>query len=214
MHDYTVALALFDYVPILLTALAMICICHLAGDNRPLCAMGAVLIISGGLLKASWKLIVAATGDNIVWMNNALFVLMAPGFVIVSLSLLSRDNSGLIRYSGLTLATATLVAALLMHELNPAPRGWFFLLLGITTVFSTLLIATLFKSAWSIGRRGVATLFVFSFLGTLTLNGLARIPDQTATLQWIEESINTVAQGLLFIGSYSLLKFTRGEKPL
>jgi thiol:disulfide interchange protein len=42
-----------------------------------------------------------------------------------------------------------------------------------------------------------AALLAVSIVATFTLSGLARIPEQTASLQWMEEITNFFGQGLL-----------------
>lgn len=209
MHDYTVELALFDYVPIVLTALALVQISRFAGRNAAICGLGAALIVSGGLLKATWKLIVASYGSHIPWMNNSLFILLAPGFVLVAWALLTRqrDNSGHTLPVGGVLAV--LAAAAGLYAAAPTERDWFFWLLGVATLGNMTMIALLTAAAWRVREHSAAVFFVLSFVGTLTLSSLARVPEQTAALQWIEEGINTVAQAVLLIGALRLRRITR-----
>ena len=46
--------------------------------------LALLLIGAGGLLKASWKLIIATTGNDVVWMDNSLFALLGPGFTLMA----------------------------------------------------------------------------------------------------------------------------------
>lgn len=210
MHDYTVNLALFDYVPIALSAMAMIYICRIAGDrgdiNGLICRSGAVLIISGGLLKATWKLIVAASGHDIVWMNKALFICLAPGFVLLSSALLLPRAQNMTRNSLLVICALLIAVYALLTSRFPEQRYGFFWLLSITTLGNAVMIATLTMKAWRVQHAVASLLFVASFVGTLTLSGLARIPEQTAALQWLEEGINTLAQLALLLGSLNLYR--------
>ena len=210
MKDYTVALALFDYVPIAFTALGMFWLCRseLFGNQtvRKLAIVGACLIISGGLLKATWKLIVASTGEHIVWMNNSLFILMAPGFTLLSYALFIRQSLFVRLRIALLLTSLIPLIALLIFIIYPDQRLWFFWLLTVVTLANTVVIFMLARTSWSSGDGVISLLYVLSFVGTLTLSGLARIPEQTAALQWIEESINAVAQGLFFLASLRLNK--------
>ena len=218
MHDYTVALALFDYLPIAFTTLGMYWLCQSQlfdlAAIRKLAIAGAVLVISGGLLKASWKLIVASSGTHIVWMNNSLFILMAPGFVLLSCALLlshkkERHTYTVSLWAPTLIATAILVIAYTLSVVEPAQKLWFFWLLTVVTLGNTVTIFLLAKVGWNRNDKVISLLYILSFAGTLTLSGLARIPDQTAALQWIEESINAAAQGLFFVASLRLNKRLR-----
>lgn len=46
--------------------------------------LSAALFFVAGALKATWKLTVTLTQQDISWMANALFLLMAPGFVLTT----------------------------------------------------------------------------------------------------------------------------------
>ncbi|MBB3047981.1 hypothetical protein FHR99_002247 [Litorivivens lipolytica] len=210
MKDYTVALALFDYVPIAFTALGMYWLCRseLFGNQtvRKLAIAGAALIISGGLLKASWKLIVASTGEHIVWMNNSLFILMAPGFTLLSYALFTRQSLFVRLRIAVLLTSLVPLIAFIIAIAYPDQRLWFFWLLAMVTLANTATIFMLARTGWFAGDGIISLLYILSFVGTISLSGLARIPEQTAALQWIEESINAVAQGLFFLGSLRLNK--------
>ncbi|MGJ8686394.1 MAG: hypothetical protein ACSHWQ_02865, partial [Spongiibacteraceae bacterium] len=77
MPQYSIALALFDYLPVTLSAYGLYYLLKaLATVNlhwQRIAILGATLVISGGLLKASWKLIVASMEVDISWMNQSLF---------------------------------------------------------------------------------------------------------------------------------------------
>jgi len=211
--DYTVALALFDYIPTVFTALGMYWLCTSQLFDlsviRRLAIVGAVMIVSGGLLKASWKLIVASTGEHIPWMNNSLFIFMAPGFVLLSFALGLRHIRPVSLPIPLLFTGAIPIIALCLYLVYPGQRLWFFWLLAVVTLANTAVIFMLARAGWNNNDRIISLLYIASFFGTLSLSGLARIPEQTAALQWIEESINAVAQGLFFAASLRLNKRLR-----
>ena len=87
----TLALALEDFVPVFLTLLALFWVTRmmLAIDRRSgyVSLAGSALVILGGLFKASSKLYWVISGSLIAWMENSLFLLMAPGFALVAWSI-------------------------------------------------------------------------------------------------------------------------------
>jgi hypothetical protein len=89
----TVALALWDFVPVVLAGLGLVLLSRHIAAERPTWGRtafrGAVLVTLGGLAKAGWKLEYAITGDDIAWLEEALFWLLAPGFAFVAASLSS-----------------------------------------------------------------------------------------------------------------------------
>lgn len=216
--DYTVALAVFDYVPIVFTALGMYWLCTSQLFDLPvirrMAIMGALMIISGGLLKASWKLIVASTGEHILWMNNSLFIFMAPGFVLLGFALGLRHIRPVSLSIPLLLTGAIPLIALCLYFAEPNQRLWFFWLLAVVTLANTSVIYMLARSGWQNKDGIISLMYIASFIGTLTLSGLARIPEQTAALQWIEEGINACAQGLFFLASLRLHKKLKESENL
>lgn len=211
--DYTVALALFDYIPTVFTALGLYWLCTSQLFDlsviRRTAIVGAAMIISGGLLKASWKLIVASTGEHIPWMNNSLFIFMAPGFVLLGFALAIRHSRPVSVLAPVLFTGAIPLIALYFYLVYPSQRLWFFWLLAIVTLANTAVIFMLARTGWKNNDRTVSLLYLASFVGTLSLSGLARIPEQTAALQWIEEGINAIAQGLFFAASLRLNKRLR-----
>ena len=59
----------------------------LLSAGRPVALLGAWLIMLGGGLRAAWKLNMAISGSNVAWMSDALFVLLAPGFILMACAL-------------------------------------------------------------------------------------------------------------------------------
>jgi hypothetical protein len=55
----------------------------------------------------------------------------------------------------------------------------------------------------------MAALFIINLVGVFLLNGLARMPEQTIALQWIEESINTVSWLAFAVAAYKIYQHTR-----
>ena len=217
VHSYSVAVALFDFLPVLISGYAL---CRLAravaARHRALAAIAwtaATLIPLGGACKASWKLIVATRGIEIDWLENLLFIALAPGFVAISYGL---RHARLAWRGGVAPAAATdprarlwlwlaitLAGALAAALLRPDSRLWFFWLLGITTVANAaLIVQAILASAWA-GLRWPIACFAYNFLATLALSGLSRLPPGEATA-WIQEGVNCSAQAALALGAWRL----------
>ncbi len=91
MNNYSIALALQDFMPVILSSVGLFYIAEMIATaeahSRWPALLGAWLVMLGGGTKAAWKLNIAATGANIVWMDNALFVLMTPDFIFLAYTL-------------------------------------------------------------------------------------------------------------------------------
>lgn len=213
MHSYSLGVAIFDFVPVLISALGLHWLARAIAYRHPPLAVvaraAALLIPFGGFCKASWKLIVATQGEHIDWLENLLFIAMAPGFIAMSYSLFHAKRSwqnGTARYSParllLWLALPLLVAAV-AAVLRPESRLWFFCLLGATTIANTALIAHAIAACrWS-GLGWPQACFVYNFAATLALSGLSRLPPGESTA-WIQEAVNTSAQAALALGAWRL----------
>ena len=91
MPAFGLDLALINFLPVLFTALALVCIARLvralSDGFAAMALLGAALVVLGGLSKALWKLILALGGPDLAILANALFPLMAPGFALLAFAL-------------------------------------------------------------------------------------------------------------------------------
>lgn len=214
---YTIPLAVYDFLPVLFTAVALswvvrmvVFVCTEMGRTV---ALGAVLVVTGGTAKATWKLIMAVSGGtlDIRWLDNSLFVFMAPGFLLLASGvwgmtrIVRRLSATPARVLGPLSVIATLSGSVALALLIPDSPAWSRLLLGMM-VLAALTLNVLFVVFAVREKLVLATLLLAANLaGTLVLNSLARLPDQTIPLQWVEQSINSaswlafaVATGLVY----------------
>ncbi len=203
--EYTLSLALVDYLPVAFTALGLFYIvrmvAHVDISRGRVAALGAVLTVAGGLAKATWKLIMALSrgSTDLVWLDNSLFILMTPGYTLLAYSVWQtiqqvRGRTTRHRWLPPTVFIAVLfVVAVLLALARPDSPAWERMLLSVmvlaTVVTGVLLIIFSFRQKLPLP----AWLFVLNLGGVFMLNGMARMPAQTIALQWIEQSINAVA---------------------
>jgi hypothetical protein len=191
--EYPLSLALVDFLPVLAMAtgvtLLVARVGALAGPKVTRVALaGGTLVVIGGALKATWKTIVALGGPDIVWMAKAQFFLLGPGFTLLAWALLS------VRPGEAGRRTAPLwafVAFALIGVVAAAGVGATWPLLVVTTASATLLAVRMILLAQKSGDTVAMALLGFNILGTYSMGMLAGRPEQTITLQWFEESLNT-----------------------
>ncbi|MBL8057393.1 MAG: hypothetical protein JNK29_11875 [Anaerolineales bacterium] len=222
VETYSVALALQDYVPVALSALGLFflaeMIARMSAEARVgrIALLGAWLVMLGGGIKASWKLNLALTGADIHWMDNALFILMGPGFTALgwALSAAQRQWAGqplTSRWAWLfpfLVSAAFLATAAGLAWAQPGTRTWFFVLLGMTTIANFALSGLAIRQAWGQGRRGIALLFIVNVVAILALQGFARAGDRTELVQWIEQILNTLSNLAFALAAYRLNRVT------
>lgn len=181
--EYTLGLALTDYIPniaFLIGSLFLVRTVMLA-RGKPcsrMCMAGSFLVFSGGILKATWKLVYTLGVADIQWMSQIQFVLLAPGFL------------------------ALLVTAILLARAKPfkapaialAIAPWKIPLLAIMTLSSLGAQGILTYVSFKRKVPLAASLFIVAVLCMLGMSGMASGSEQTVATQWIEEIMNSVGQ--------------------
>jgi hypothetical protein len=203
--DYTIGLALLDFVPILafLVGAYFLVRISLLVRGKPCSRMmmaGTGLIFLGGFLKASWKLLYTLEIADITVMSELQFILLSIGFtgMLVAVIYIARG-----RKKGLPLESTMAIAA------------WKIPFLAVMTLTSLGAQGILTYVSFKKKNRLAASLFILAVLCMLGMSGMASGSEQTVAAQWIEESINSVGQISLAVGSYLLYKtFEREYKPV
>lgn len=219
--QYTVSLALVDFLPVALTALGLFYIVRMVAHIDPaqgrIAAVGAALTVAGGFAKATWKLIMAVSGGavDLAFLDYSLFILMAPGYTLLAYSVLRavrliQGKRGWHPWLPPTVLLAVIFAGSLYLALaRPDSPAWERVLLSVmvlaTVITGVLLVIFSLRQKLPL----LAVLFVFNLLGVFMLNGMARLPEQTITLQWIEEITNTLAWLAFAYAAYRLYGYTR-----
>jgi hypothetical protein len=205
--DFTVPMALEDYIPVIFTAVGLYFIAKFVSKRHSnlskLAWLGAVLVVADGLLKATWKLIYAAAGTDIAWMKDSLFLLMGPGFIFISWVLWRglKDQSSTFKQIWLIPLIVVIPSLILSYYLSmtQSGRSWARVLLMLTT------IGILFTNGQiifnSIKRKlplpiillitNIITIFVQAFISQLL---------QTTALHWIGQINNTISWAAFSVG--------------
>ena len=216
MENYTLSLALFDYVPVIAAAIGFFLICRycaIVGHSTGAWVVFIPLLaVTGGFLKASWKTILVLTGNNVQWMSDQLFFFLASSYLVLATlvikSLGAERRGRALRDDWWRIPAAVAVAvvstAFLLKQ-GFEQRYWAFFLLGILSicnlVFAIRLIAHSFAHRnWLSGGLFIVNLVAYALVA------LARLPQQDLMLQWIEESLNVVAASAFAVAAWHLLK--------
>ena len=197
MNDFTIAMALVDYIPVAFFAAAAII---LMGDlyNKmskgafALFASGAIMITIAGALKATWKLLYAAKICDFSALNSMFFPTQSIGFLLagVGILLMLLQRSG--KSAALAVAPPVFSGTFVFVGLMVAGLG----------VMDTVLciLAARMKKPWLIA------IFVISFVCSLGMGYLSSKDFAEASMNWIAEGVNVVGQGTLLLGVYLLHK--------
>jgi hypothetical protein len=219
--EYTLSLALVDFLPVTFTAIGLYFIYRMVAHINPtqgnVAALGAILTVAGGFFKALWKTFMASTGGtlDINWMEDGLFVFMAPGYTLLAWSVWQTVRTVQGKKTFNVWLTPIIIIAVMfassyyLYTSNPGSPAWERVLLSVmvlaTVITGILLIVFGFRQKLPLA----GWLFIINLVGIFLLNGLARMDDQTIALQWIEESINAVAWLCFAIAAKKIYDNTR-----
>jgi hypothetical protein len=228
MTDLTLDLALFNFVPVLLTGVALALLVRLvlrqvpagrgAGARWPRrwAVIGALLVFAGGLSKAAWKLILVSTGQDLAWLAGLLFPLLGPGFVLLAAALWAAGNRLLGRkvpdwlsLSALGLILAAAIAVAVRTAWLDIPRGWFLPLLLLTTVGNLTLSLVLITLSLRLRLWAGAGLFAVNLAMVLVLPGIAMMEPKTVGVHWLEQSLTAAGSLAFAVAAWSLLRPSR-----
>jgi hypothetical protein len=210
MLQYSVPLALEDYLTVVFSAIGLILLTRMVLQlDRTLGQMaliGVVLTVVGGVLKATGKLVMAMGGPDIAVMNLGLFPLIAPGFTLVAWSLyhLRRSFRSQPPLPRPWLVPGVLIgifgAGSLALWLVGGPWRLPLILLGSLANISMLVMLAL--AAWGRQLRLASVLFVITLVVVVAMAPLPQIKNQTIALVWFEQITQSLAQALFAFGAW------------
>lgn len=196
--EFTIGMALVDYIPVIFFFLATANIMRDLYDKMTkasfaLFAAGSVNITIAGALKATWKLLYAAGICNFEALNNMFFPTQSLGFMLAGIGILlmlikSKNNK----------AAALAVA--------PPVFSGTFVFVGLMVAGLGLIDAVLCILAVKLKKPALIAIFVVSFVCSLGMGYLSSKDFAEASMNWIAEGVNVVGQGALFAGAYLLHK--------
>lgn len=217
MYQYSLALALTDYVPIACSGLGLWFTAKAIALHAPRTAIlmrwATLFLVTGGVCKASWKLLIAVADLNLIWLNHALFIFMAPAFTFVAFAMWAgrRQLVGqpLKTSAWRCPASASVLFAILALSAAVAMSGgkiWFFILLLQLTVANMLFTWQAVHFSLLQKNRLAAWLFTLNIIGVFVMSGLARVGDSGEAFQWLAQLTNIATQGCLALAGWRLWK--------
>lgn len=224
MLEFSLPLALFNFLPVGLTALALIWLVRLLSILRPdlqdWAWLGAGLVVAGGLSKALWKLNASLSAQDIVWLANALFPLIGPGFfllAVLSWMAFTRPSPDRLRRPILVLTLLAIALALSVALLRTwvldVPRGWFLPVMLLTTLGNLGLMVLLIRRAWQARLKVAVALLLVNVLVAFGLQPIAMAGADTLALHWLEQVMTTLGAAAFATAVWLLLQADRQGRP-
>lgn len=195
MNDFSVAMALVDYIPVLFFAVAGVILMRdlyskMSKGAFALFAAGVIDVTIAGALKATWKLLYAAGICNFAALNAMFFPVQSIGFLLAGIAMLAMLVHPQTERAALAVAPPVFTGTFVFVGLMVAG-------LGIMDTVLCILAAKL-KKPWLIA------IFAVSFVCSLGMGYLSSKDFADAAMNWIAQGVNVVGQGLLLVGTVLL----------
>ena len=188
MYNFTIPMALMDFVPVLCFGYAAALLQRDLYDKMrkshfALFAAGTINIFTAGLLKALWKLLYAGGICDFHALNTMFLPVQSIGFLLAGLGIVLM----------LTKKKLPVLAA------PPVFGGSFvfitMMVLGLGSICTCLSIL-----AVRMKKKGAVVLFALSFLASMGMGAMSGQDSTLAWVNWTEQSINCIGQGVLLGG--------------
>ena len=205
MNDFSVGMALFDYIPVIFFALGAVILLRdlynkMSKGAFALFAAGVIDVTMAGFLKATWKLLYAGAKIDISALNAMFFPVQSIGFLLAGIGIivmLSKKQKGT-----KTLSVVPVVSITFPYLVLVMVAG-----LGLMDAGLCILAKKLKKPA-------VIVIFVLSFVCCLGMGYLSTKDFEKASMNWIAEGVNFCGQGLFLLGAWMLHKAGLSELEL
>lgn len=208
MKDFSVSMALVDYIPVLFFGVATVVLMRdlynkMGKGAFALFAAGCIDIVCAGALKATYKLLYASAVCDFEALNSMFFPVQSIGFLLAGIGILAMICH---RQTAKSQCTALAVA--------PPVFSGTFVFVGLMVAGLGLMDAVLCILSAKLKKPGVIVLFVLSFVCSLCMGYLSSRDFAQASMNWIAEGVNIVGQGALLAGVMILHKNGLGELRL
>lgn len=196
MYNFTIPMALMDFVPVIFFGVTAVL---LLGDlyNKmtkaayALFAAGSVNVFLAGFCKALWKLLYAANICDFVALEEMFMPVNSIGLLFVGVSLImmvcQKKKSAV--YSAAPVALTSSMPFIMMMVVG---------LGGMCTALSILSV--------KMKKGKTMILFILSFVCAMAMGYMSSRDSTLAWVNWAEQSINTVSQLCLMLGTLVLHK--------
>lgn len=192
MYHFTIPMALMDFVPVVFFGIAA-ALLQLDLYNKMRCeafglfAAGTINIFAAGFLKAMWKLLYAAGVCDFAALNTMFLPVQSIGFLLAGVGIV------------LMLTAKKSVLAAVPPLFSGSVIFIMMMVLGLGAICTCLSIL-----AVKLKKKGAVVLFALAFLCSMGMGAMAGQDVTLAWVNWAEQGINCVSQGLLLWGVLTL----------
>ena len=206
MKEFSVAMALVDYIPVALFAVASVILMRdlynkMSKGAFALFAAGMIDIVCAGGLKATYKLLYAAGVCDFEPLNNMFFPVQSIGFLLAGIGVVAMIAHRQKKPAAMALAV-------------PAVFTGTFIFVGLMVAGLGMLDTVLCILSAKLKKPWIMIFFILSFVCSLGMGYLSTKNFEQASMNWIAEGVNVAGQGALLIGTLLAHKFGLAELKL
>ena len=213
-EDYSLIMGIVDLLPVILFALAGCIIIKVMFNvlKKPFAVMlcsGVTLSLTAGLFKAIWKILLSLNICDFYPFNIMFMPTQSLGFVLMGVGLISllfnkeKGNNAVAKLSFIPLLI--LAGAVPAKQVDGNIAFIAMLVIGEIMIAITMSYIAVKNKNWI-----CLVLFIISFICLMVMGAMKPLSSKmdlsVTTANWIEESINIVAQATLLISCYLLNK--------
>ncbi len=207
MNDFSVGMALFDYIPVIFFAIGAVILLRdlynkMSKGAFAIFAAGVIDVAMAGALKATWKLLYAGANIDISALNAMFFPVQSIGFLLAGIGMIvmlcnNKKEKGIKNCAVVPVISITFPYLVLV------------MVAGLGCLDAGLCIL-----AKKLKKPGVIAIFVLSFVCCLGMGYLSTKDFEEAAMNWIAEGVNFCGQGLFLLGTWMLHKAGLAELEL
>lgn len=191
MPEFSVGMALFDYIPVIFFAIgAIILINDLYNKMSKIVfaifACGVMNVMLAGFFKATWKLLVACGVSGFDKLDAMFFPVQTLGFLFAGIAVVLMLAGG--KKKHMAMEPLTLICIIGMVG-------------GLAMLDTGLCIISK-----KLKKPAAIAIFIVSFVCCLGMGYLSSQDFDKASMNWIAEGVNFVGQGLFLLGTWMLHK--------
>ena len=194
MYNFTIPMALMDFLPVIffgITAVALLGDLHskMGKGVYALLAAGSFNVFLAGFCKALWKLLYAADICDFKALEEMFLPVNSIGLLCVGLSLICMVC---VQKKTVTLSAAPIAVTSSLPFIA-------MMVVGLGGMCASLSILSV-----KMKKGRVMILFILSFVCAMAMGYLSGQDSTLAWVNWAEQSINTVSQLCLMLGTLAL----------
>ena len=195
VYNFTIPMALVDYIPVIFFGITTVLLqLDLYGKMRKdafaLFAAGTINIFAAGFLKATWKLLYAAGICDFAALNTMFLPVQSIGFLLAGVGIVM-----------MLCTRKKVLAAVAPPVFSGSVIFIMMMVLGLGSICTVLSIL-----AVKLKKNGAMALFILAFLCSMGMGAMSGQDTTQAWVNWTEQGINCVGQGLLMWGTLILHK--------